>query len=495
MRSYFDAIFDPESVAVVGASNDLGKWGAGIFSRLLMAPNVKRLFPINKTSEKVQGEKAFTSIRDVPGEVDFVVIAIPYEGVPDVIDDCVNKGVRTILIITAGLGETGPEGAALERQVAEKAAAAGIRLIGPNCMGHFNTANGLSTLRMGAAIQGGEIGVISQSGGFAMNILMSGMEAGIGFTKFVSVGNEADLHFEDFLEYFLEDEDTKLVTGYIEGLRNGRKFFDIARKYTREKPIVVVKVGKTEAGARAAKSHTSAIAGSDEIVDGMFRQCGVIRVNEIESLFDVAAALRRSPLPRGNRVAILTGGGGLGCVTSDACGQVGLNVGPLLPETIEKLNKVLPDRWPHGNPVDTVASGMVTFPCMWPLIEDDTIDALMVIGGLGGMMMRPRQWMMDTSGYPPDQRSQMEEAIQTQLKMMEMMEKQQMQHADTIIEYMEKYKKPIISVAQVSDELKEMDFYKRLIAAGVIFSPTPERAAKMLAHLVAYSQYVQGTSG
>ena len=491
--SYFDAIFDPKNVAVVGASNTLWKWGAGIFSRLLTAPNVENVYPINKTSDEVQGVKAYKSIKDAPGMIDFVVIAIPYVGVPEVIDDCVHKGVRTILIITAGLGETGAKGAALEREVAEKAAKAGIRLIGPNCMGHFNTANDLSTMRMGGMVKKGEVGVVSQSGGFAMNILMSGIEAGVGFTKFVSVGNEADLHFEDFLEYFLEDEDTKLVTGYIEGLRKGRDFLRIAKKYTKEKPIVVVKVGRSEAGAKAARSHTSAVAGSDNIAEGMFKQAGVIRVDEIEGLFDVAAALLRSPLPRGDRVAILTGGGGLGCVTSDACARVGLNVAPLLPETIEKLNKVLPDRWPHGNPVDTVASGMVTFPCIWPLVEDDTIDALMVIGGLGPSMMRPRRWMKDVSSYPPDQRTQMEEAMQAQMKMMEAMQAQQMENVDRVVAYMEKYKKPIISVTRVPDELKEDSYYTKLVDAGVIFSPTPERGSKLLSYLVEYSRYVNGS--
>ena len=284
-----------------------------------------------------------------------------------------------------------------------------------------------------------------------------------------------------------------MVTGYIEGLRNGRDFFRIAKKFTKKKPIVVVKVGRTEAGARAARSHTSAIAGSDEIADGMFKQSGVIRVDEIEGLFDVAAALLRSPLPKGNKVAILTGGGGLGCVTSDACGKVGLNVAPLLPETIEKLNKVLPERWPHGNPVDTVASGMVTFPCIWPLIEDDNIDALMVIGGLGPMMMGPRNWMTDVSSYPPDQRRQMEESIQTHMKMMEAMQSQQMEQMGKIVEYMEKYKKPIISVTRVPDEMKETPYYTQLVDAGIIFSPTPERASKLLAYLVEYSRYVNGS--
>jgi len=484
-----DLIFNPETVAVVGASNALGKWGAGIFSRLRVAPNVKSLYPVNKTSDEVQGVKAYPTVRDLPETVQFVVIAIPYEGVPGVIDDCVDRGVKTILIITAGLGETGPEGAELERQVAEKASRAGIRLIGPNCMGHFNSANGLSTLRMGLPTEGGEVGVISQSGGFAMHILQSGNQAGVGFSKFVSVGNEADLHFEDFLEYFLEDDDTKIITGYIEGLRKGRDFFRLAKEYTKKKPIVVVKVGRTEAGARAARSHTSAIAGSDEIYDVMFRQAGVIRVDEVEELFDVAAALLRQPLPRGNKVAILTGGGGFGCVTSDACARLGLDVAPLSPRTIERLSEVLPDRWPHGNPVDTVASGWVTYPCIWPLIEDDNIDSLMVIGGIGSMMM-PRRMMMDTSGFPPDQRDQAEEAFKEQMKAMEARQEQEMENIDRIVECMDKYQKPIIIVGGVSEEMKTSPTYKKLIDSGVSFQPTPERGAKMLAHLVEYSRYV-----
>jgi len=486
---HFDVIFNPETVAVVGASNALDKWGAGIFSRLLIAPEVKSIYPVNNKSVEVQGVKAYPTVRDLPERVDFVVIAIPYEGVLQVIKDCAEKGIKAALIITAGLGETGPEGAELERQVAAVASQAGIRLIGPNCMGHFNTANGLSTLRMGMPIGKGGVGVISQSGGFAMHILQSGTELGVGFSKFVSVGNEADLHFEDFLEYFLKDDDTKIITGYIEGLRKGRDFFRLAREYSKKKPIVVYKVGRTEAGARAARSHTSAIAGSDEICDAMFRQAGVIRVGEVEELFDVAAALLGQPLPRGNRVAILTGGGGFGCVASDACAELGLNVAPLSPQTIKRLDEVLPARWPHGNPVDTVASGWVTFPCIWPLIEDDNFDALMVLGGIGQMGMR-RRMMTDTSSFPSHLRAQADEAFRAQMEAMEARENEEMENIDRIIEYRNKYQKPIIVTGNVSGDMKESPVYKKLSENGITFQPTPERGAKVLAHLVRYSSYV-----
>ena len=387
-----DVIFNPESVAVVGASNDLTKWGAGIFARVLNSPSVKRLYPVNNHQQIVQGVRAYPSVRDLPEPVDFVAIVIPYPDVPQVIRDCVERGVKTALIITAGLGETGEEGIRLEREIVSTAQKIGMRMVGPNCMGHFNGVNGFSTLRMSVTIDKGSIGVISQSGGFAMHILMCGMEMGVGFSKFVSVGNEADLHFEDFLSYMARDPDTKVITGYIEGLRKGKEFLRLAKEITRKKPIVVVKVGRTPAGAKAARSHTSAIAGADIIYDAAFKQSGVLRVESVEELFDVASALLRLPLARGNRVGILTSGGGFGCVTSDACERLGLKVAPLSPQTIERLNKVLPDRWPHSNPVDTVATGMsnVTYDCLWPLMEDPNLDSILVIGGIGMSTMFPR---------------------------------------------------------------------------------------------------------
>jgi len=354
-------------------------------------------------------------------------------------------------------------------------------------MGHFNTTNNFSTLRMGIPISSGGIGVISQSGGFAMHILMSGIAMGAGFSKFVSVGNEADLHFEDFLEYLAQDDETKVITGYIEGLRKGRDFIRLAAETTKKKPIVVVKVGRTKAGAKAAKSHTSAIAGSDLTYDAVFRQTGVIRVDEVEEIFDVASALLRQPLPKGNRVGILTGGGGFGCVTSDACGRLGLDVAPLSPRTIERLNAILPARWPHANPVDTVAAGWVTYPCLWPLIEDENLDALLVIGGIGWMRMMPRS---DTSNMPSSLTRQAQQVLSSQQESFEAREKEELENLDRLVEYMDKYQKPVIIFGPTPDGMGNSPVFKKLNENGIPMYATPERAAKVLAHLVEYSRYL-----
>ncbi len=489
-----EVMFNPETVAVVGASNDLSKWGAGIFSRVLSSPSVKRLYPVNKHQAIVQGVKAYPSLRDLPEPVDFVAIVIPYPDVPQVIQDCVALGVKTALIITAGLGETGEEGVRLEREIVNIARRTGMRLVGPNCMGHFNGINGFSTLRMTFAIEPGSIGVISQSGGFAMNILMAGQDMGVGFSKFVSVGNEADLHFEDFLEYMAKDEDTKVITGYIEGLRKGREFFRLAKETTKRKPIVVVKVGRTEAGAKAARSHTSAIAGADIIYDAAFKQSGVIRVDSVEELFDVASALLKQPLPKGNRVGIITSGGGFGCVSSDACERLGLKVAPLSPETIEKLNKILPERWPHANPVDTVASGFanVTYDCIWPMMEDPNLDSLLIIGGVGMSAMFPRFGADHINAVLP-QADNPNSLIDFAQQMFASIAKLEMDGLDKLFENIEKYKKPVILSTPVNETIRRSPVFKKLQAHGVMMYATPERAATVIAKMVEYGRYLNST--
>jgi acetyltransferase len=454
---------------------------------------VKKLYPVNKHQAVVQGIKAYPSVRDLPEPVDFVAIVIPYPDVPQVIHDCVEKGVKTVLIITAGLGETGSEGARIEREIVQTASQIGIRMVGPNCMGHFNGINGFSTLRMSFPIEPGSIGVISQSGGFAMHILMCGMEMGVGFSKFVSVGNEADLHFEDFLGYMAKDPDTKVITGYIEGLRKGREFFKIAREITKKKPIVVVKVGRTEAGAKAARSHTSAIAGADIIYDAAFKQAGVLRVDSVEELFDVASALLRQPLPQSNRVAILTTGGGFGCVTSDACERIGLKVAPLSKQTIERLNAILPDRWPHSNPVDTVATGManVTYDCVWPLMDDPNLDGLFIIGGVGMSSMFPRfganhlKSVMQQADNPTS-------LVDFAQQMFSSAQKLEMDGIDKIIEYMDRLQKPVIISSHITDATRSSPVFQKLQKNGIIMYETPERAAVVMAKLVEYSRYLNG---
>jgi acyl-CoA synthetase (NDP forming) len=479
--NHFEALFYPETVAVVGASNSLEKWGGGVFQSVLKTPSLKRVYAVNKNTAEVQGVKTYPTVRDLPEQVDFVAIVIPFNDVLQVVQDCVARGVSSALIITAGLGETGPEGARLQEEIVRTARQGGLRLVGPNCMGHFNSANSFSTVRMGLSMEKGEIAVISESGGFAGHILQCGAEMGVGFSKFVSTGNEADLHFEDFLEYFARDDETKVITAYIEGLREGKRFFRLAKETTKNKPVVVVKVGRTGAGTRAAKSHTSAIAGSDLIYDAVFKQTGVLRVDEVEELFDVASALLRQPLPRGNRVAILTFGGGFGCVASDACEKLGLDVAKLSPQTIERLNEILPERWPHSNPVDTVGFGIDTFSCLWPLIEDDNMDAILVIGGLGSMGMGWRGRRPPDEDFPPMKMD--EEFIQARME-------EERKNLDKLFEYMKKYKKPVIVFNHNARMMKDSPIFNELKQNGVMMYPTPERGAKVLARLVEYSRYL-----
>ncbi|MBN2240400.1 MAG: CoA-binding protein [Dehalococcoidales bacterium] len=486
---HFEALFNPQSVAVVGASNSLDKWGAGVFASILRSSKIKRLYPVNNKTDIVQGKKTYPTVRDIPDEIDFAAIVVPFNYVLDVVKDCVAKGVKSALVITAGLGETGEEGAALQKEIVETARAGGMRFVGPNCMGHFNTASSFSTARGGGmTLAKGNIGVISQSGGFAGHILQCGTEMGVGFSKFVSTGNEADLHFEDFFEHYAQDENTKVITAYIEGLREGPRFFKLAREITRNKPVVVVKVGRTSAGVKAARSHTSAIAGADNVYDAMFKQSGVIRVDEVEELFDVASGLLHMPLPKGNKVGILTFGGGFGCVTSDACENAGLEVAQLSPYTIEALNKVLPERWPHANPVDMVGFGEVTYPCLWPMIEDENIDSLIVIGGIAQMGMRQRMQRMMQDSFeeqdnPPSFMEQAEERMRE-------MEEAEQKNLAKLYRYMKKYQKPLIIFNRHSSQMKDLPVFNELKKNGIMMYPTPERAAKVLAHLSKYGMYL-----
>ncbi len=469
--NHLELIFNPKTVAVAGASNSLDKWGAAIFNRLLDCPSLQGLYPINKRMAEVQGVKTFPTIMDVPGPVDFVAIAVPPEDVLEVIRESVAKGVKAGIIITAGFGETGSEGAAMEREIVRTARAGGMRLIGPNCNGHLNTSINFSTLR--TAVNKGEIAVVSQSGGFASHILRYGTDLGVGFSKFVAVGNEADLHFEDFLEYLGQDNETKLIAGYIEGLRKGRDFFRLAKEITRKKPIIVVKVGRTEAAAKAARSHTSAIAGSDAVYDAMFKQAGVIRVDTVEELFDTATALLGQPLPKGNRIGILSSGGGFGCVTSDACARLGLNVAPLSPATIARLSAVLSSRWPHGNPVDTVASGFVTYPCLWPLIEDDSLDAVLAVDSIG--------WSVgDHVALGPAGSTISSSPL----------EEKELQELDNLFDHIKKYQKPVIPATRVTPKMRNSRVFQKLKEHGITICPSPDRAAKILVNMLRYSRYL-----
>jgi len=439
----------------------------------------------------VLGIKAYPSVKDLPEPVDLVVIAIPFQHVLDVVKDCVTRGAKAGIIITAGLGEAGKEGAELQREIVRVARSGGMRLVGPNTMGNLNMANGFSTTfeQMAGGVRAGHVGIISQSGTFAGRLLQTGTEMGVGFSKFVGTGNEADLHLEDFLEYLAKDDDTQVITCYIEGLREGRRFMKIAEETTKRKPILVMKVGRTKAGSKAAMGHTSAIAGSDAAYDALFKQTGVIRVAGVEELFDTAMALLKLPLPKGNHVGILTMGGGGGCIASDACELAGLDVATLSPETIERLNAILPPRWPHANPVDTVAAGLDSalsdfdnYNCLWPLMEDDNLDALLTVDAIG--MSSMAQLTLDDLEALPVSLSQYK-AIAKKL------EDKELANLDKMFAYMDKLQKPVLATGGARSRVAETRVTEKCLERGIVIYPTPERAARVMANLVKYGNYLR----
>ena len=395
--------------------------------------------------------------------------------------DCADKGVKTALIASAGLSESGEDGAKLEAEIVRIARSGGIRFMGPNSMGHFNNAAHLSTTPWLPEHKKGPVAILSQSGNSGVYSVFLGAEMGIGFSKFISSGNEADLHAEDYLEYLAQDEDTKVIIAYIEGLREGKRFLELAKEITQTKPIVVLKAGRTSAGRNAAKSHTAALSGSEEIHDAAFKQAGVIRVDEVHELIDVAGALLRQPLPKGRRVGILTAGGGFGVLATDACESKGIEIPPLTDTTIQKLNSILPPRWSHGNPVDTVAAYLTTFPCLWALMEDENVDAVLLSGVVGTGAVVP-----NLDGLSP-------EMIEQINQLMQLRDIEDQRNWDIAIERMDKYQKPIIILTMATDALKTNPVFIKLRENGLLVYTTPERAARALAHLVEYSEYLRSS--
>jgi len=472
-------LFYPKSVAVIGASNNPAKWGFGIFNDLLVKEFKGDLYPVNNKEERVSGIPCYKRVKDVPKPVDLAVIVVPAQTVPTVMEECVEKGVKAAVIISAGFRETGREGEKLEKEVVRIARQGGIRFVGPNCFGIVNPFSNLSTtglmsLYIAPYIPKGSIAVITQSGNLGTFMLKLALERSFGISKFVSSGNEADLHFEDYLEYMAEDPDTKVIVGYVEELKGGRRFLEMAKEITEKKPIVLLKAGRTKTGHKAAKAHTGALASSDDVYDACFKQAGVIRVREIQDLFDVAVTLVGQPLPRGNRVGIVTGGGGFGVVAADMCEEMGLEIPQLTQETMQKLNQRLPPRWSHSNPVDMVGTMEYSYVCIGTLLKDENVDSVLAISSVGSPSKIFDQ-------YPPAIKNQLVEFAKM------MMEWESTQGVMGLIERIKKHQKPVILAAPPTSR-EESEAIKEFEKNGILVHPTPERAIRILAYITKYAE-------
>ena len=377
------AVLEPRSIAVVGASRERGTIGGELFRNLLDMGFSGPVYPVNPKAEVVQSVAAYPTVTAIPGPVDLAVIVVPAQVVLSVAAECAEKGVRALLVISAGFSETGEEGAERQNELLELARRHGMHIVGPNCMGVMNLD---PAVRMNASFapfapEFGPLAFSSQSGALGIAVIDRTRELGLGMSSFVSVGNKADISGNDLLQYWEQDPHTKVILLYLESFGNPRKFARIARRIAKDKPIVAVKSGRSKAGARAAASHTGSLAAGDVAVDALFQQAGVIRTNTLEELFDVAALLAHQPLPSGRRVGILTNAGGLGILCADACEAGGLSVPSLSSAATAALRELLPAEASVGNPVDMIASASAEDygRALELMCADDGLDAVIVI--------------------------------------------------------------------------------------------------------------------
>jgi len=377
------SFFGPRSIAVIGASRREGSIGNTLFRNLLLQGFNGIAYPVNPNAEMVASVKAYPSVLAIMGEVDLAVIIVPAEGVHQVLEQCGRKGVRGVVVISAGFGESGSEGKEEERKLLETARAYGMRLVGPNCMGIINTGKNINMNATFSLVfpPAGSVAFGTQSGALGLAILEYAQSLNLGLSTFVSLGNRADVSNNDLLQYWQEDPATHVILLYLESFGNPRKFARIARSVAETKPVIAVKSGRTSAGSRAAASHTGALATTEVLAGALFKQAGIIRVETLEELFDVANLLTHQPIPSGRRLAIITNGGGPGIMTADACAARGIELPILSEKTMAALETFLPPRANVTNPIDMTAEATAEQyrKALNLMAQDESIDIVIVI--------------------------------------------------------------------------------------------------------------------
>jgi len=380
-KHYLSPLFSPKSVAVFGASDRPDSVGQIVFQNMMESGFEGALYPINSKHAEIQGKRAYAAIAEIGEHVDLAVVATPPQTVPGIIESCGLRGVKAAVIITAGFGETGQKGAALERDMLEAARRFGIRLIGPNCLGIMRPSIGLNATFNRGGANAGNIAFVSQSGALCTAILDWAQCNDVGFSSVVSMGSSTDVDFGEILDYLVSDASTHSILMYIEGIRNARSFMSALRAAARLKPVILVKVGRHAAGSKAAMSHTASLVGADDVFDAAVRRAGVVRVQTVTQLFTAAKALSCGFRPVGNRLAIVTNGGGPGVMAADRAADLGLAMAALSEATIAALNQQLPPNWPHANPVDIIGDAGTDryHHAVKACLEDDNVDGVLAI--------------------------------------------------------------------------------------------------------------------
>jgi acyl-CoA synthetase (NDP forming) len=462
---FLEPIFKPKSIAIIGASTQVEKWGHRMVVRPFNTGFRGTLYPVNPGAKEIGGVACFPSISDLPPNIDLAVVTLPSNQVPEALGQCIRQGIRGAVVISAGFAEAGPEGKQLQDEILSIAREGRIPLVGPNCMGLWSEAVSLN-LAFDEAPMRGPIAFISQSGTLGNYLMLLARAKGYGFRGFVSGGNQAMLEAADYLEYFGEDEKTRALILYAEGFQDAGRFFRIARQVARKKPILVYKAGRFAVGVRAARSHTASMAGNDQVFEALCRQAGLIRCYDPLHTFDMAMALASQPLPKGNRVAIISGGGGY-CVTmAEACAAWGLEVPQLDPKASGQIKKILQPFAPQPlNPVDTASD-------IRPMTYARTLDILMSLDYIDGVcMMIPFMF---------------EFQLRSPASVRELMDA-----TERISSLPEKYHKPMIgNMIPRAAVGPALDLFKK---AGIPFFASQDESARAMHALVRYSRIRSNT--
>ena len=376
-----DNFFGPKSIAVIGASRTPGKVGYDILKNIIQYDYQGTVYPINPEAPEILGLKAYPSVLNVPGEIGLAVVVVPPQKVSEVIGQCGDKGIDAAVIITAGFRESGSEGTKLENELLKRAKESRVRIIGPNCLGVIDTHSRVNASFAAGMPNKGSIGFFSQSGALCIAVLDRALAEDIGFSKFISMGNKADISDEEIMQALAEDNDTKVILGYIEGVNDGRRFMEVASEVSKKKPLIILKSGITSSGAKAASSHTGALAGREAAFDAAFKQSGVIRVHSVGELFNHALAFANQPLPQGPNVAIITNSGGPGIIAADACDRSGLQLVPLRKEVVDELRTFLPPVASFYNPVDILGDATTERyeKTLYTVAQDEKVNGVIVL--------------------------------------------------------------------------------------------------------------------
>ena len=460
MEVSLEKVFNPRSVAVIGASEVPGKASERRTRSLIEGGYKGDIYLINPKRSELFGRKAYPSITEVDKEVDLVMIVVAPRFLTSAVADSVRMGAKGIIIITAGLGETGEEGKKIEAEILNEAAKTGAYVIGPNCSGMFSASADMNILGV-PQIEKGTISVLAQSGNVIDSLTHYARVRGVGFSKIISVGNAIGVNFHEYIDYLKDDPGTTVIMTYLEGISDGNNLVRVARETSKKKPVIALKVGRSGAGARAAASHTGSLAGDDIIVDAAFRQAGIVRVSNVDELFDMADVFAGCPLPKGNRVAILSEGGGDNSIAADNAERYGMEVPVLSKGTQERIKPFLLEGMPASNPIDYGGTAEenphVITECVKVCMEDDQVDGIFVTGFFGGFkdIIAPHV-------------AELEE-----------------QASQAMVDLVRTYKKPLfVHTSFAREPIRSLDILK---GAGVPVFESSERAAQCLSALVRFS--------